>query len=63
MLEATTRGAAAELPIEGELRDLGGATAWLNSEPLTPAGVSCVPRGRPRRMSIGARYAAFAATC
>ena len=31
--------AAAELPIEGELPDLGGATAWLNSEPLTPAGL------------------------
>jgi thiol-disulfide isomerase/thioredoxin len=39
MLEGTRRGAAAELPIEGELPDLGGATAWLNSEPLTPAGL------------------------
>jgi thiol-disulfide isomerase/thioredoxin len=28
---------AAKLPIEGELPDLGGANAWLNSEPLTPA--------------------------
>jgi len=27
------------LPIEGELPDLGGATAWLNSAPLTPAGL------------------------
>ena len=27
------------LQIEGELPDLGGATAWLNSEPLTPAGL------------------------
>ena len=27
------------MPIEGELPDLGGATAWLNSEPLTPAGL------------------------
>jgi thiol-disulfide isomerase/thioredoxin len=39
MLEETRRGAAAELPIEGELPDLGGATGWLNSEPLTPAGL------------------------
>jgi thiol-disulfide isomerase/thioredoxin len=30
---------AAELPIEGEFPDLSGATAWLNSEPLTPAGL------------------------
>jgi hypothetical protein len=29
----------AALPIEGELPDLGGATAWLNSAPLTPAGL------------------------
>jgi thiol-disulfide isomerase/thioredoxin len=28
---------AAQLPVEGEFPDLGGATAWLNSEPLTPA--------------------------
>jgi thiol-disulfide isomerase/thioredoxin len=27
------------LPIEGDLPDLGGATTWLDSEPLTPAGV------------------------
>jgi hypothetical protein len=27
------------LPIEAELPDLGGANAWLNSEPLTPAGL------------------------
>src|SRR3954452_4141754 len=27
----------AELAVEGEFPDLGGATAWLNSEPLTPA--------------------------
>jgi thiol-disulfide isomerase/thioredoxin len=31
--------ATAELPIEGALPDLGGATRWLNSEPLTPAGL------------------------
>ena len=30
---------AAELPVEGALPDLGGATRWLNSEPLTPAGL------------------------
>jgi Thioredoxin like C-terminal domain/AhpC/TSA family len=34
-----TRGGAADLPVEGEFPDLGGATAWLNSEPLTPAGL------------------------
>src|SRR3989442_13855012 len=28
---------AAKLPIEGELASFGGATAWLNSEPLSPA--------------------------
>jgi thiol-disulfide isomerase/thioredoxin len=39
MAEATSRGAAAELPIEGELPDLGGANAWLNSEPVTAAGL------------------------
>jgi thiol-disulfide isomerase/thioredoxin len=31
--------ATAELPIEGALPDLGGATRWLNSEPLTPEGL------------------------
>jgi hypothetical protein len=30
---------AAELPVEGALPDLGGATRWLNSEPLTPDGL------------------------
>ena len=30
---------AAELPTEGELPELGGATTWLNSEPLTPTGL------------------------
>jgi thiol-disulfide isomerase/thioredoxin len=39
MCEGTSREAAAGLQIEGELPDLGGATAWLNSEPLTPAGL------------------------
>jgi thiol-disulfide isomerase/thioredoxin len=31
--------AAATLRIEGALPELGGATAWLNSEPLTPAAL------------------------
>jgi thiol-disulfide isomerase/thioredoxin len=31
--------ATAEFPIEGALPGLGGATAWFNSEPLTPAGL------------------------
>jgi hypothetical protein len=31
--------ATAALPIEGQLPQLGGATAWLNSEPLTPDGL------------------------
>jgi thiol-disulfide isomerase/thioredoxin len=31
--------AAARLPAEGELPSLGGATGWLNSEPLTAAGL------------------------
>ena len=34
--------APATLPVEGRLPKLDGATAWLNSEPLTPAGL----RGR-----------------
>ncbi len=35
-------GDEAELPVEGHLPSFDGATAWLNSEPLTPAGL----RGR-----------------
>ena len=31
--------ASGSLPIEGELASFGGATAWLNSPPLTPAGL------------------------
>jgi thiol-disulfide isomerase/thioredoxin len=31
--------ASARLPDEGELPSLDGATGWLNSEPLTPAGL------------------------
>src|SRR2546430_15040554 len=30
---------AAKLPIEGELASFAGATGWLNSEPLSPAGL------------------------
>ncbi len=30
---------AVQLPVEGELPSLGGATTWLNSTPLTPAGL------------------------
>jgi len=30
---------AADLPVEGRLPELTGATAWLNSEPLTAAGL------------------------
>jgi thiol-disulfide isomerase/thioredoxin len=33
------RAAAAQLPIEGQFPELDGATTWLNSEPLTPAGL------------------------
>jgi thiol-disulfide isomerase/thioredoxin len=31
--------AAAQLPIEGEMPSLGGATEWLNSQPLTSASL------------------------
>jgi thiol-disulfide isomerase/thioredoxin len=31
--------ASAQLPDEGELASFDGATGWLNSEPLTPAGL------------------------
>src|SRR5438093_715041 len=31
--------AAVQLPIEGELPSLGGATEWLNSQPLTATGL------------------------
>src|SRR5207237_9142871 len=30
---------AAKLPIEGQLASFAGATGWLNSEPLSPAGL------------------------
>ena len=35
-------GDADVLPVEGHLPSFGGATGWLNSEPLTPEGL----RGR-----------------
>ncbi len=34
---------AHQLPVEGELPSLGGATGWINSEPLTAKSL----RGRP----------------
>src|ERR1700759_850252 len=34
-----TERAEAQLPVEGELPSLGGATAWLNSQPLTVASL------------------------
>jgi thiol-disulfide isomerase/thioredoxin len=37
LLLAARHPAAVPLPIEGELPSLGGATAWLNSPPLTAA--------------------------
>jgi len=35
----TLKISAAELPVEGTFPSLGGATEWLNSPPLTPAGL------------------------
>ncbi len=34
-----TTPAAARLPVEGEMPSLGGATTWLNSQPLSPEGL------------------------
>jgi thiol-disulfide isomerase/thioredoxin len=39
LLRATTHPAAVQLPVEGTLPSLAGATQWLNSPPLTPAGL------------------------
>jgi thiol-disulfide isomerase/thioredoxin len=39
---AGLHAASVPLPVEGELASFGGATGWLNSEPLSPAGL----RGR-----------------
>src|SRR6516162_3853472 len=38
MVEQMTPGTV-KLPIEGELPSLDGAIGWLNSQPLTPAGL------------------------
>jgi thiol-disulfide isomerase/thioredoxin len=42
LFRTTTHPAAVQLPVEGSLPSLAGATEWLNSPPLTPAGL----RGR-----------------
>ena len=41
MMDSTGQhvGAAAQLPVEGNLPSLAGATGWLNSPPLTPSGL------------------------
>jgi thiol-disulfide isomerase/thioredoxin len=39
LLRATTHTAAVRLPVEGLLPSLAGATQWLNSPPLTAAGL------------------------
>jgi thiol-disulfide isomerase/thioredoxin len=36
---AGLHAASAQLPVEDELPSLNGATGWLNTEPLTPAGL------------------------
>jgi thiol-disulfide isomerase/thioredoxin len=39
LFRPTMHPAAMQLPIEGSLPSLAGATEWLNSPPLTPAGL------------------------
>src|SRR6266852_1094098 len=39
LLLAARHPAAVQLPIEGELPSFSGATAWLNSPPLSAAGL------------------------
>ena len=39
LLLAVRHPAEVHLPMEGELPSLGGATAWLNSPPLTAASL------------------------
>src|SRR3989440_7035880 len=39
LLLAARHPAAVQLPIEGEMPSLGGATVWLNSPPLAEAGL------------------------
>jgi hypothetical protein len=41
--------ASARLPVEGELPSFSGATGWLNSPPLTPAGL----RGKVALVEFG----------
>ena len=42
LFRATTHPAVVQLPVEGKMPSLDGATGWLNSPPLTAAGL----RGR-----------------
>ena len=42
LFRATVHPAAVQLGVEGSFPSLAGATGWLNSQPLTPAGL----RGR-----------------
>src|SRR5215216_8074276 len=42
LFRATTHPAVVQLPVEGRMPSLDGATQWLNSPPLTPAAL----RGR-----------------
>src|SRR5829696_2192283 len=39
LFRATTHPAEVQLPVEGSLPSLAGATQWLNSPPLTPAAL------------------------
>jgi thiol-disulfide isomerase/thioredoxin len=39
LFRATMHPAAVQLPIEGEMPSLAGASGWLNSQPLTVAGL------------------------
>jgi thiol-disulfide isomerase/thioredoxin len=39
LLRTTTHPAAVQLPVEGSMPSLAGATEWLNSPPLTTAGL------------------------
>jgi thiol-disulfide isomerase/thioredoxin len=39
-MPAGLHAASVPLPVEGQLGSFAGATGWLNSEPLTPAGLS-----------------------
>ena len=39
LFRATTHPTAVQLPVEGSMPSLAGATEWLNSPPLTPAGL------------------------